>query len=246
MLYEVIMIKVIFFDLDDTLLDFKKSEAGALKKALANAGITPSDKMVSRYSEINQSLWKLLELGKITRPEILSKRFEILFDEFGIAKSIDDVKDEYENLLGTGHYFVLHAPETLKLLYKDYDLYITSNGTASVQRGRIKSAGIEKYFKKIFVSQKLGFVKPQREFFEACFSQMPPCRKNEVIIVGDSVSSDILGGKNAGIHTCLYNPNNIKYTGTVKADIEISDLMQLPEIMQYYSFDTTANECYNN
>lgn len=199
-------IDTILFDLDDTILDFKKAERAALKKTLLELGIEPEERILQRYSEINQAQWKLLELGKLVRSEVKLRRYRLLFEEFGIKESAERAAKIYETQLGIGHYFVDGAEEMLLELSGKCRLYLVTNGTACVQKGRIASAGIGHYFQDIFISEEIGFNKPDREFFERCFAKIPDFRKENTIIVGDSLSSDILGGINAGIQTVWFNP----------------------------------------
>lgn len=196
------MIKTILFDLDDTILDFHKAEAIALRKAFEEMHLEPTDEVISRYSEINMWHWEQLEKGILTREQVLTQRFEVLFAEFGLKCSGYEMQKAYERLLAIGHYFMPGAPEILEELYPDYTLYMVTNGTASVQEGRMASAGIAHYFKDIFISQRVGYDKPQLAYFEHCFKQIPDFSKEETIIIGDSLTSDMQGGINAGIHTC--------------------------------------------
>lgn len=225
------MFKTILFDLDETIFDFKKSEAAAVANALKQIGVTPNEKIVKRYSEINESLWKKLEKGEISRHEVLTKRFEILFDELSVDFDSSEMKKIYEkNLSQTGH-LIDGAVDLLEQIYQKYNLYIVSNGTLSVQLGRIKCSKIGKYFKELFISEVIGSVKPQKQFFDYCFERIPDINLEETLIVGDSLSSDILGGNNAGIKTCWFNPNHQINTLSVKVDYEISKLDELLKII---------------
>ena len=226
------MIKTVFLDLDDTLFDFHKAEAIALTGMLEEIGVTPTEERLARYSEINKLQWQRLERGEVTREEVLIERFRLFFLEFGIDRDAEEARRIYEHRLGIGHYFIDGAEELLKSLYGKYDLYLASNGTASVQRGRIESSGIEKYFKEIFVSQTVGHNKPSKEFFDYCFSRIDGFKRDNAIIVGDSLTSDILGGINAGIKTCLYNPKKKAIDGSVIPNYEISALCELPNLLQ--------------
>lgn len=202
------MIKNILLDLDDTIFDFHKAERIALKKTFASLGIEANDAALDRYSEINEWHWKQLELKKMTRNEVLFKRFEVFLGEHGIDTEPWRVQHLYEHNLGIGHYYMDGAEETLKKLYGRYRLYMVSNGTACVQYSRIESACIEKYFEKLFISQEVGFEKPDVRFFEAVFESIPDFKREETVIIGDSLSSDIKGGINAGIETVWYNARN--------------------------------------
>ncbi|MDD3368757.1 MAG: YjjG family noncanonical pyrimidine nucleotidase [Lachnospiraceae bacterium] len=226
------MFKFVLFDLDDTILDFHKAEAQAIRKTFSQLGIEPSDENVNKYSAINESLWKRLERAEITREQLLSMRFEQLFEELGVNASIQTARTTYETLLGQGHFFMPGAEEILVKLAKDYQLYLVSNGTTKIQEGRIASAGIAQYFKEIFISQNIGINKPDKGFFDACFAEIPNFDPEYAIIVGDSLSSDIQGGINAGIHTCWYNPKKKDLENGCRPEWMIEDLQELSGILK--------------
>lgn len=215
----------IFIDLDDTILDFKKAEAVAIKKTLNEFNFEATDETVSIYSAINDKMWKKLENKEVTREEILVMRFLKLFETLNIKADAKKANETYKKNLGIGHFFMPQAEEFLEKL-KGHRLFIVSNGTTSVQQSRVKSAKLQRYFEKFFFSQNVGFDKPDKRFFERVFSQIEGFNKNEAIIIGDSLTSDIQGGRNAGIKTCWYNPQN----KTGQADYIISSLMEFFEI----------------
>ena len=226
------MIRYVLFDVDDTLLDFGKAEAAAIRKTFERIGIPVTDELIRRYSEINAQQWSRFEKGEITREKLLTERFDILFSELGINVPSEMAQASYEYLLGIGHYFVDGAEELLEALKYKYELYIVSNGNASVQDRRLKSAGIIPYFKDIFISERVGFNKPSAEFFEACFERIPGFEKDKAVIVGDRLSSDILGGINAGVKTCWFNPRGDAPDPDIPADYEIKHLNELPALLE--------------
>jgi len=222
----------IFLDVDDTILDFHADEAIALSRTLRELGVEPTEERLKRYSEINQSMWELLEEGKITRMEVLVRRFEIFFSELGLERSGFEAQEMYEHYLSLGHHFMPQAQALLDELYGKYPLYIVSNGTGVVQDGRIASSGIACYFEKIFISERMGANKPSLQFFEKCFEQIPELDKSRSIIIGDSLTSDIRGGINAGLMTCWYNPKGKPAREDIPADYEIKELMELPVLLE--------------
>ena len=226
------MIRYVLFDVDDTLLDFGKAEAAAIRKTFERIGIPVTEELIRRYSEINAQQWSRFEKGEITRERLLTERFDILFSELGINVPSEMAQASYEYLLGIGHYFVDGAEELLEALKDKYELYIVSNGNASVQDRRLKSAGIIPYFKDIFISERVGFNKPSAEFFEACFERIPGFEKDKAVIVGDRLSSDILGGINAGVKTCWFNPRGDAPDPDIPADYEIKHLNELPALLE--------------
>ena len=221
----------VLLDLDDTILDFHKAEAAALSKTLREMGLEPREEILRRYSAINRRQWELLEEGKQTREETLTRRFEILFSEYGIAASGPEARDRYEDNLAVGHFFMPGAEELLEALHGRYELYIVSNGTPKVQAGRIASAGIAPYFEKIFVSEELGAVKPSTAFFERSVGRIPGFDRERALLVGDSLSSDIRGARNAGIRSCWFNHRGEAPRADIPADFEIRALSELPPLL---------------
>ena len=226
------MIEFVFLDLDDTLLDFHAAERGALSKTLRSLGIEPTPAVCARYSEINDWHWKRLERGELTRAQVKLQRFERLFEELGVSADAEAARKQYEENLAIGHVFIDGAEELLRSLFGKYRLFIVSNGTLSVQNGRIASAGIGPYFEALFLSEEIGSVKPQKEFFDVCFSRIQGFDASRAIIVGDSLTSDIQGGINAGIKTCLFNPLGQEHAGGICPDFEIRSLSDLPMLLE--------------
>ena len=169
------MIKFVFLDLDDTLLDFHLAEHIAIKATFLAMGAPSDDATIERYSKINRSCWERLERGEWTRREVLVGRFRILYEELGVDADPEATQQMYEDKLCIGHYFLPGAEALLDELYGKYKLYITSNGTARVQDSRIESSGIARYFDAIFISQRVGADKPSPVFFERVFSAWVEC-----------------------------------------------------------------------
>ena len=225
------MIKFVFLDLDDTILDFHKAEQVALTNALIHFGIEPTQSTLDLYHRINKAQWERLERGELTREEVKVERYRILYSMLGIDLSPKDTTAYYESQLAIGHYFIDGALDLLEQLHSKYSLYIASNGAKKVQNSRLASAEIEKYFDSIFISENLGYNKPDKRFFENCFEYIDNFDKSKAVIIGDSLTSDIKGGKNAEIKTIWYNPKRIANKTDVKPDFEVSDLSQIPEIL---------------
>lgn len=224
------MIEFLFLDLDDTILDFQKAERLALAKTLESFGLPPTDTVLARYHEINREHWERLERKELTRQQVLVGRFAALFQEMGLSAEAEKVARAYEENLSQGHYFLPGAEEALQSLRKKYKLYLASNGTARVQAGRLKSAGIIPYFQEIFVSEEMGYNKPDPAYFDACFARIPGFRKDRAMMVGDSLTSDILWGIQAGIATCWVNPHH--KTGSIRPDYEIESITQLEALLK--------------
>ena len=226
------MVDILFLDLDDTILDFTKAERIAIAKTIGDFGLEATDEVLHRYHLINKWHWEQLELGKLTRAEVLENRFAVLFQELGVAAGKTACARAYEKNLSVGHYFLPGAEEAVAALSKKYRLFLTSNGTASVQKGRMTSANLYRFFEKVFVSQEIGHNKPAKAYFDACFAQIPGFDPKRAMIVGDSLSSDILGGIRAGIATCWVNPGHLVPTSAVQPDYEIEALPQLEALLE--------------
>lgn len=229
------MIRNVLFDLDDTLFDFHKAEKIALTKTLVHFGIDPTEETLALYSTINAAHWKRLELGEISREEVKVGRYRELFETIGVECDPVKATAYYESMLAIGHYFMPGAPELIEELYRKYRLYIVSNGTAKVQEGRIGSSGITKYMDGIFISQILGANKPDKQFFDICFAEIPDFLLSETVIIGDSLSSDIKGGINAGITTVWFNPKGIENDSDIKPDYTIKELSEVPGLLSQIS-----------
>ena len=226
------MIEFLLLDLDDTILDFHKAERIAIAKSIRDFGVEPTEAVLGRYHVINKWHWEQLEQGKMTREEVLVGRFAMLFQEMGITVNAVDVARAYEKNLAIGHYFLPGAEEAVDTLHKKYRLFLVSNGTASVQKGRMTSANLYRFFEKVFVSQEIGHNKPAKAYFDACFAQIPDFDPAKAVIVGDSLSSDIQGGINAGIKTCWVNPSHATPKNGIVPDYEIEALHQLPALLE--------------
>ena len=224
------MLDILFLDLDDTILDFKKAERIAISATIREFGVEPTEEVLHRYHIINKAHWEMLERGEQSRAQILVNRFAVLFRELGVEVDAERCARRYEVNLGKGHYFLPGAQEAVKKLHQRFRLFLASNGTASVQHGRMTSAGLYPYFEKVFVSQEIGHNKPSLEYFQACFDQIPGFEKSRCIMVGDSLSSDILGGINAGITTCWVNPEG-KDPGAIRPDYQIRSITELEALL---------------
>ncbi len=223
--------KILLFDADDTLFDFSACEGNALQLAFKKYGYPLNEEIYKTYERINKDLWKKFEQGLVDRNTVIYTRFGLLFKEIGIEDDGVVFEDVYQELLGMQHFFIEGAPEVIKELYKRYDLYIVTNGVTHTQLRRFKDSGIDEYMMKIFVSEETGYQKPRKEYFDYCFERMEDFDRSRTMIIGDSLSSDIKGGNNAGITTCWYNPGRLINHTDARVDYEINNLRELPGII---------------
>ena len=226
------MIRFVLMDLDDTVFDFGKAESVAIRKTLFSClGREVEEKTVQLYRTINAAEWKRLERGEVTREVLKLVRFEKLFSALGVHVLPQKAQALYEQNLADADFFVEGALELLQELSGRYLLYAVSNGNLSVQKNRIARAQIADYFRDIFISEEVGAVKPQVEFFDYCFSKIPNFRREEAIILGDSLTSDVQGGINAGIHTCHFLRHPDEVSDKIVPDFQINKLSQFYEIL---------------
>ena len=226
------MVQNILFDLDETLLDFKRSESRALSNMLRHMGVEPTEQVVARYSEINKSRWKMLEKGLLTRQQVKESRYEILFKELGVDFSAAEATAYYEEQLSQKGFLFPDTTKLLDTLYGKYRLYIVSNGGSKVQSGRLADCGIGKYFEDIFISEDAKAEKPSIEFFDYCFTRRPEIKAADSVLIGDSLTSDIQGGINAGIRTVWFNPDG-QVAEEVHPDYEVRALMEIPSLLEH-------------
>ena len=225
------MIEFLLLDLDDTILDFHKAERIALSKTIRDFGLEPREEVLELYHKINKWHWEQLELGVMTRDQVLVGRFDRLFQELGMEVDAAACMKRYEYNLSIGHYFLPGAEEAVKKLHEKYRLFLVSNGTATVQHGRLTSAGLYPYFEQVFISQNIGYNKPDKAYFDRCFERIPGFAPEKALMVGDSLTSDIKGGINAGLKTVWVNPEH-KKCGDICPDYEIEGLSQLEALLE--------------
>ena len=222
---------LVFLDLDDTILDFHWAEQRALSRAFREAGLDPKPEILDHYSDINRSQWELLERGILTREQVLVRRFQLLFEEQGIPASAEDVGRRYEELLSDGHRFIPGAEELLQELRGKARLFLASNGCAAVQEARIASSGIGPFFEDIFISELMGADKPSEAYYSRCIARVPDFEASRAVMVGDSLTSDILGGIRSGMHTCWLNPQRRPGRPDIVPEAEIRSISELPDVM---------------
>ena len=221
----------ILFDADGTLLDFDKAEEMALKKTFSDHGFPLNAAITARYQQINNQLWSDFEQGLIEKQQILKRRFTQLFAELNIPYDGYAFNNEYLVNVGNGFYTIPGAEEICQALQPYCRLYFATNGNVATQLNRIAGSGLQKYFLDTFVSEAAGEPKPSPVFFDYCFAHIPDLDKHKTLIIGDSLFSDIKGGKAAGIATCWFNPHGKSADLTVVPDYEIRTLAEIQQIV---------------
>ncbi len=223
--------KTILIDIDDTIFDFKACAKATIDKASKEYNFIFTKDMFLYYLSVNAKLWKQYESGLITKNTIFEERFKTVFDTFNIDIDGIEFEDKFQKFFQNECIFINGAEKMLKYLSSKYDLYAASNSLYESQKSRLTKAGIIKYFKGLFISDKIGFQKPQKEFFEYCFKNIPDFNKEETIIIGDSLSSDIQGANNSGIKCCWFCSSDNQECKYLKYDYKITSLVQIKDIL---------------
>ena len=224
--------EVLLFDVDGTLLDFDKAEEEGIEGLYKHFNVPVTEENKHSYHVINKRYWEMLERGEITRDRLLGQRFEEFFGGFGIT--IEDgaeVDKLYRKYLNASAVLIDGAIEMLESLKGKYPLYIVSNGVAATQYNRLAKSGLDKYFDGIFISEEANAQKPQIEFFEYCFEKMGRRDVENMLIIGDSLTSDMRGGNNAGIDTMWFNPQGQENTTEVRLNYIVKTLNEIKEML---------------
>lgn len=227
------MIKAILWDIDGTLLNFEAAESYAIRKCfeIFEMGIC-TDEMIERYSVINKRYWERLERGEISKPEVLVGRYREFFESEGLpVEKAEDFNAEYQIRLGDTAFFYDNGYDLVKKLKSQVKQYAVTNGTLVAQERKLEKSGLDKLLDGVFISDVLGVEKPNIGFFDKVFAEIGDYEKDEVLIVGDSLTSDIQGGNNAGIRCCWYNPKQLTDGGNRRIDYEIRDLWEVEKII---------------
>lgn len=224
--------EVLFFDADDTLFDFKKSENFALDKLMSSID-TDLEKSycIEIYKEINNNIWKEFEQNLISSDELKIERFKRFADKINLSQDPKILSNMYVNFLAEASFIYKETEELLSYLYKKYKIVIITNGLTSVQNKRIKESIIKDYFDAVIISDEIKIAKPDPKIFDYALNVINHTNKESVLMIGDSLSSDVKGGINAGIDTCWFNPNNKKNNSSLIPKYEISTLLELKNIL---------------
>lgn len=227
------MIKAILWDVDGTLLDFKAAEKYAIRKCFADFELgTCTDAMLARYSEINHGYWRKLEAGLLTKQEVLHGRFKEFFEKEGIVcDKVTEFNEDYQVSLGDTYIYCDNGEELVRGLKDKIIQYGVTNGTEVAQCKKLKNSGLDQILDEVFISDIIGVEKPNKEFFNPVFEKLKDYKNDEIMIVGDSLTSDIQGGNNVGIVCCWYNPHNLKNDKNLRVDYEIKNLKQILDIL---------------
>lgn len=199
------MIKAVLIDIDDTVLDFNKCAAWAMQIAMEENGLKYDSSMFPVFRRVNNGFWSRLEKNEITFEYLVANRFNAIFKDLGITFDGTIIESRFRELLHESTEEVDGARDLLVYLHEKYKIYAVSNALQAQQENRLKKDGLIKYFDGIYTSEMLGASKPSHAFFDAFFARVGDLKKDEVVLIGDSLSADISGGKKYGLMTCWFN-----------------------------------------
>ncbi len=217
----------LLFDADDTLFDFGRAEAGALTRTFEQFGLGFDPSYLPVYRQVNREVWQALEAGSISATTLRTRRFELLFEAIGVGDPPDGFGEAYLPNLASQTHLTQDALTVVRALHGSYRLAIITNGLSDVQRPRLARSAIRDYIAEIVISDEIGVAKPEPGIFDAAFLRMGQPRRNEVLLIGDSLTSDIAGGVAYGLDTCWFNPGGATPTGGPASTYRIRCLKEL-------------------
>ncbi len=194
-------------------------------------GFPYDENVFNTFIRENVKIWKRLELGEIDKPFLRANRWNIILEKLGIDYDGTIIEERFENGVAKGAYPVEGAYELLDYLYPKYNIYIVSNGFRFVQESRIKIGNYGKYFKELFLSEDIGIQKPDIRFFEYCYEKIGFPPKEELVLIGDSLSADIKGGNDFGIDTIWFNKNGDPPSDIIKPTYTVEKLKDIEKIL---------------
>lgn len=225
------MYKAIFLDIDDTVFNFKKCSESALKETFSALNLEYNKSIFESFSLIDERLWRQQKKELLTVADVLDIRFAELSDTLGLGYDSNLAKDHFGKLLGEQYIMEPGIEEILKELSDDYKIYAASNGVLTMQENRLKLSGLEQYFTDLYVSDDIGSAKPNTDFFAESMKRAD-LYPTEILMVGDSLLSDIAGARQAGIDSVWYNPYGLESESRIRADFVIENLLDLPGILK--------------
>ena len=221
----------LLFDADDTLLDFEQNGWKAFRQLCAKYNFPCNEETHEIYESYNQPLWRKVERGLITKDFLKIERFRLFLEYLHRSESPEEVNASFLSFLGTGSFLTPYAEDVCKELSQNHKLYVITNSVESVHVDRMRQSLINPYIETSFISEVIGYEKPHTQYFDYVFSHIPGITKDNCLLIGDSLTSDMQGGVNFGIPVCWYNPKHLTPIGTLPIDYEIHDLRELPAIV---------------
>lgn len=224
------MIKTILIDIDNTLLDFNESSKECIRQAFKEQKLPFDDNTFPVFKKINDGLWLKIEKGELDREGLHKIRFNLVLDALGLKGDGPLIEKRFREILFDTAVAVDGAVDILKYLSEKYNVYAASNAIYLQQINRLTKTGMIGYLSDLFISEKLGVTKPTKEFFDACIIGAK-AKIEETVMIGDSISADIVGAKEYGLKTIWYNHNNEPKENGKIADFIVDSLEEIKNIL---------------
>ena len=225
------MIKAVFIDIDDTLLDFGKCAEETIRQGFLKYSLPFTQSVIPTFHRINDSLWAKIEAGTLTRPELLKIRWKLVFEALAIDFDGLIFEDYFVSSIYNCYITVDGARELLEYLSKKYKVYAASNALHQQQLARLRSSGLMQYLSGVYTSESVGYQKPTKEFFTACFDDIKEFTPKEAVMIGDSITADIIGGKAMEMKTIFYNHKKISDFDKTIPDFIVNHLSEIQNIL---------------
>lgn len=224
--------KVVLLDFDDTLVDFHDAEVKAYAYLMNQYNVPEEKRNYEMFKKINQAHWEAFQRGEITKAEVLSHRFIETFHHYGMAINGHEADVTFRDGLATAKIKWLEGVEAaLDYLKSKYTLAIVTNGVTDTQKRRIAQTNLMSYIEHLFVSDEMGAQKPSHQFFDIVYETMPNYEKDDFVIIGDSLTSDIQGGINGGIDTIWYNHRQLENNTPITPTYTLKSMKAIDQIL---------------
>ena len=221
----------LLFDADNTLFDFDRADRLAFAASCAVSGLEYSEELLQRYWVHNSACWTMFDRGEATKDFICLERFRRFFAELGIDADPAAANRTHLETLSTCAFPMEHSVEVCERLSRTHRLFLITNAVAAVQRGRLERAEIKPYLEAAFISEEAGAQKPTEAYFDYVFAHIDGITRDNCLVIGDSLTSDIQGSVNYGLASCWYNPKHAPNPDGLRVDYEITDLRELYDIV---------------
>ena len=225
------MKKILLFDADGTLFDFHAAEDCALNQLMDSCHIMDKENAIQIYHRINSALWKRIEEGTMTQSRLKIQRFEEFIEAMQLNFTAETLAQMFMDNLSKGTQLIEYAYETMEILSQKYDCHIVTNGITYIQKNRMANSALRPFIKELFISEEMQVSKPDPKYFDQVKEKLNVDDEDILIVIGDSISSDMQGALNSSLKSVWYNPQH--QSTDLKLDAIISDLRELEHVIDH-------------
>lgn len=221
----------LLFDADNTLFDFDRANRRAFHAVCEQFDIPDNDRTFRLYERCNNEMWAAFDRGECTKEFLVVQRFHNFLSAIGLNRDAEACNGVHLHTLSCCAFMLPYAEEVCCILSRSHKLYLVTNAVASVQRGRLAKSPIVPYITAAFISEEAGAAKPSPAYFNYVFARINGITRENCLVIGDSITSDIRGANAYGLPCCWYNPGHTGHPEGLRIDYEIDDLRQLYDIV---------------